>query len=476
MISAKETSGLRGCSKAMLFGMCLIVATAVAILNRNHGLQQTIYRIHYLRLAKFFRADIQDNLIGYLLWGYPWLLSWLPRPELSSVVLQIVLAVLTVMVVYVVTRPVVTNRRLLTILCVLAVPWYSLASVKLPDIYAASFGVLCICFLTLAARHRRLGYAVVGGLCLGASLNFRSDFVMFLALLPILALVFSPSVFRSTWKQLMIVVSLALVLILPWGFFRLSHGVSFGITSTHSGWVLLNSLGFPNNKWGIVKGDQARQQEVDEAFGPGVPLGSEQANALFRAHFIAAVRSNPLEFGRKALYNFFTMLRAGFYILEVEPYLSDQDLLEFEVLKEQLKSMTGILPNKLDIQRFKDLGLWNDRFSLLDISVRQWLFLGLPLVNVAFSSLFLILMLLSVVRILFLSRKRLEEPLYLFSMVSVCYVVILLSFSQYEPRQANILYLLGLPIVLDSVALSFAYTQAKWIRIRGQRNVIEAGA
>src|SRR5262245_29463643 len=148
---------------------CLAVGGFVAWLNRYHELQSGIYNGRYLPLAKYLHGEAEQPLITYPLWGYPLLLSWLPSPEITSIALQLIIGTITIVLVYSSAVPYLRFRAPLTILIVMAVPWYALASVKLADPYAASLGVMAICLLARAVETRGLRWSIASGILFGAS-------------------------------------------------------------------------------------------------------------------------------------------------------------------------------------------------------------------------------------------------------------------------------------------------------------------
>jgi hypothetical protein len=444
---------------------CLAVAGTVAWLNQYHELQSGIYEARYLVLAKFFLGQFEQPLFTYPLWGYPLLLSWLPSPEITSIALQLIISTMTLVLVYSSAAPYLRFRAPLAILSVVAIPWYALASVKLADIYSASFGVMAICLLARAVKTQEVRWSIASGLLFGASLNFRSDFLAGLCIFLILTAVLSPRTVVSNWKRFSVVLGIAVVLLVPWGTFRVYHGKSFGITSTNSGMVLYNSLGFPGNAWGIILSDNIRTREIKEALGAGVDPASEEGNAFFLERFLAAIISDPLELCHKVAYNFVATLKLGFYTIETWTFLSEEERVQFEVLKEQLKLFAGAKPYLVRIEDFRTRGLWDENFSLASITPRQWALVAYPILNSALSALYLISLLIAIGGIVAFDRMRLREPIFLFCLIGTLSIFSSIALVQYEPRQANVLYPLGMPLI---VILIEWIPWAKDTRLRSQ--------
>lgn len=427
--------------------LCLVVAIVIAWVNRGHQVQAGTYHM-YLKQALFFRGELPPPLLTYPIWGYPLVLAVLPAREVTSIALQIVVAVAAMLLLYWSTAPYLRRRAPLAVLTVLALPWWTLASVKLADIWATSIGVMALLALAEALRTRKLGWSVASGLLFGISMNFRTDFLLFLIPLPLGILLFAPTMLRGRVKLLAVPIALGVLLLVPWGIYRVHRGYSFGITSTNAGMVLYNSLGFQGNRWGIVADDFLRQKEVGAALGPGVDAGSAAGSRYLMHQALEKIAADPLEFGRKIAAHFLSILKFGFYGIEVEPLLNGREAVRYGVLKEQIKVLAGSMSNQADVRAYKAAGLWDPNFSLRSINAKEWTLLILPLAMEAFSLAFLLVLLGAVVWIIVFQRSMLREPLFLLSLLAVLYVWALLCLLQYEQRQANVFYPLGLPLVL----------------------------
>jgi hypothetical protein len=231
--------------------------------------------------------------------------------------------------------------------------------------------------------------------------------------------------------------------------------------------VLYNSLGFPGNGWGIVKNDLVRSREVREALGENVAPYSMRGNEFFRARFLAAVKANPSEFCRKIRHNFFATFKVGFYSVEIEPYLGAEDRQQYECLKEQLKALAGAQTNELDIEKFREQGVWDDDFRLASVPMQQWLFAATRLLPAGASAVYLVALLVAVGWIVLFDRAKLGEPIFLCATISVLCLWSLVCLIQYESRQLNILYPLGIPPLTAFV---------DWVTRAGARRRCAAGA
>ncbi len=423
-----------------------ILGAAVAWLNRGHDQYSGLYG-RYRTLAQYLQGAGEPQLLTYPSWGYPWLLSVLPYPEHTSVLLQVAIGIAALLLARGEMHRLGLARGLVDALCILAIPWYALASVKLADPWSASLTAIGAVFLARALRQRRLDLAAASGVVFGLSLNVRSELLLLLPAGMLVAFAVNPPRIRADapiWATACVV---AVCLLVPWGWFRVHHGEPFGLTTTNSGMVLYNSLGFQGNAWGIVASDALRKQEAREVFGPGTDPASPEASQWFRQRALAAIAERPFEFGRKVVHNFVATLKFGFYGVEVEPLLSDAERQRYEVLKEQLKLLAGAKANPVDIEAFRRAGLWDEEFSLRSVPAGLWAVAAWPIVNSMFSSLYLLALLGSFGWVLFAERRWLDDSFLRVTLGFAVAAWALLCLLQYEPRQANPLYYFGLPLV-----------------------------
>jgi len=427
---------------------CLVVAAAIAWLNRHHIEQQNIYRFNYLPMAEYFRGGPRPALITYPLWGYPALLAFLPAPAITSVALQVLLAVALVVALYATMAPFVASRRLARALCVGAVPVWSLASLKLADPWATLLGAFGVLALARALALRRLRWALASGACFGAALNFRSDLVSVLPLLVVVLALLAPRLAWSRRREIAVTVAVAFVAIVPWGLFRVAEDEPFGISSTNGGMVLYSALGFAGNPWGIVGIDRERVWDVQRALGPDARPASVEGDRYLRARAFALIREHPLQYVRKVLHDFAASVALGSYGIEVEPFLREDDFLRFEVLKEQLKLAVGMAPNTHDIDGFRRAGVWSDAPTLASIPWRVLLAAGLRSANSLVTGAFLLATLLASLWIVVADRRWLERPVVVTLLAAFLSTWGFVCAVWYQPRYTNGLYVFGLPILL----------------------------
>ena len=429
---------------------CAVVAAAVVWVNRDNLAQFGILVARYRPLAAWFDGGPPPPVWTCPPWGYPWLLSLFSVPQ--TLVLQWGVAVVVMVALYATLAPATrAPRRLLALLCIAAIPWWVLASLKLADFWGAALGVGGVLALVQLLRSGAVRWTLAAGAGFGLSLSFRTEFLLVLLAIPLVLAVVARASLRAQWKSLAGVLAITLLLALPWGVFRAAHGAPFGITSTNAGLALYNSLGFQGNAWGIVAGDQLRADEVGAALGPGVATTSPAGNRWLMARAMERIRERPLEFIRKVLHTFRASMIYGFHGISIEPLLGDADAQRYEVLKEQLKLRAGARVNPLDVEAFRRQGLWQEPFELGSVPPRLWGIAALPLVNVALSVAYLIGVVLTSVWLLGFDRARLARAEVALPFAALWAMWALLCLTQWEPRQANVLYPLGIPLWIAGV-------------------------
>lgn len=429
-----------------LAAVCVAVSVCVAWANRFHRVQQGVFSGRYVPLAGYLSGDAgPPEVIGYPMWGYPAVLALLGGP-VPAIVAQLLLAVAAMLFVWMSVAPLLRDTRVLFVLCACAFPWWALASVRLADPWSACLGVIGTFALARTMSAGGLMWALLSAVSYGAAVNFRSEWLPIVIALPAGLAFVSRRRLREYWRRIAAVVTLTVVLLVPWGLFRAAHDVPFGLVSTNSGMVLYNSLGVPGNAWGIVPGDDLRQGEVHRALGPSTDALSPEGNRYLRHRFLRAVAERPLELIRKVAANAASTLVFGFYFVELEPLLAPEDAPWFELLKERLKSRVGLKVNPQDVAKLQREGMWTR-----PIPVRVWAVAGLRIGWAMLCSLYLLAVVWATVRLATRSRSRLSEPAVAVPLVAFWLVWALLCVVWYEPRQATVLYVLGLAPIAAAI-------------------------
>lgn len=250
-------------------------------------------------------------------WGYGWIYLLL-RTKIVILLFQQALALAAIL--FLVRELALSNAlpqrtvRVLKLLLPISLPLFGLNSVLWPYSIAASLLALAAAFILRANRTNSLANWIVSGVLLGLMLNFRSDFILFPPLLPILALLLRMK--RSELLRSVAWVACVYAMLLPWGMYTRRATGHFLLTSTNSGQVLFASLGqLPGNKWGITTGDgdPVMLGTVHSHLGAGASSLSYEASQVLRDAAIGRVIESPGEYGKKVIHGAYLTLTQGFY-------------------------------------------------------------------------------------------------------------------------------------------------------------------
>jgi hypothetical protein len=335
--------------------IAVAIAPVIVFLNRDaHGMSGILPNYRCFRtaiLAGMNPAADHCASTTFPMWGYGWILA-VTQNQYVLLVGQSLLAIAAAVVFLLALERVGLLHgwplRLVKALLVVSLPWYAQAALRWPYSEAASLILISIGVLAYALSRPPVSYRVVAlsGVLFGLALNFRSDYVALVALVPALVIALVRS--RTALTQRMGVwVAATLLVLTPWMVYsyRATHHVL--LTSTNSGHVLYISLGqLPDNPWGIkpFDADPRMHRELDAHFGRAhVSSLTYESDKFLRGRFLDLVRQHPGAWLRKDARNAWRTLTRGFYLGEFpkESPASQSALLRFSNLEARLLSFFG---------------------------------------------------------------------------------------------------------------------------------------
>ncbi len=300
------------------------VSLLVLALNYHATAMQGIIP-YYQDFARIIAAgfDPSAGTLGtptFPIWGYGWVYL-IFRSKLAILLVQQVLGVTAfVLLASELGRSSLLpagTARAFKLLLIVSIPLFALNSVLWPYSFAASFLALSAVFMLRATKSdqlRPLMNWAVSALFFGLMLNFRSDFILFPVLVPILAVIVRMK--RNALVGSLVWVGCVYLMLLPWALYA-KHATGHAVlTSTNSGHVLFVGLGqLPGNKWGITAddGDPVMLATVNAALGSGASTLSYEGSRVLRDAAIARVVESPGEYGKKVLHGVKLTLTQGFY-------------------------------------------------------------------------------------------------------------------------------------------------------------------
>lgn len=437
----------------------VVLALAIAYLNRNYAAESVIFASHHLALAQSFAGVGEREVTTYPLWGYALMISALGSGW-GLQIFQAVASSATLALFLLVLRAAFPGRpRLLAALLIAALPWYFMHSVRWPASPAATLLLGAALALLYSCETRRIGWAALGGVLLGLSFNLRPDKLL-LPLALVAAWLLSRFVARSAstspsstspssrastgldLRALLLFACASWAVMLPWTLhYRAATGHA-SMTSSNGGMVAFLSLGqLPDNPWGIVNHD-SYARKVLEASGVTAQPWSDTGHQLLAERFQQNVRRDPGAYARKFLWNLRSMLLAGFYLGDSQ--LEGNQRVQLDVMRERVKLALGVNPNHYEIEQYKELGVWDDpQFSSETLARMAWQVVGTGL-----GALFMLVALLGMITT---PRRILREPLLGVCACVVVYQIVLVGALQYSPRHMNGVFAFLIPFFLIAI-------------------------
>jgi hypothetical protein len=377
------------------------------------------------------------------MWGYGWLMI-LTENKLLILIIQNVLAIISVVCFFDILKisKVINPLSLifLKIALLISIPWYAFNSLRWPYSPAISFFTISFALLTdqlsllyekkiSKRRHIQYRTIILSGLCLGITLNFRSDYYLLPILIFGIIMIYYKFQFKI-FKLMCIWIISIYTLLLPWSLYTHKITGHYSITSTNAGAAQLIGMGsLPNNIWGILPSDgdplahtilQNRMGDDKYSF---IQYVHYEGSEILKSEFIKRVTSNPQEYLRKLLNSFEQTLNNGVYIGEFHQRINCPDgsscpgnnprkQAEYEILNE-------LIPNLINNASFS---------SKQVVRINYFIFIGTLITAIMTSNITLILLLSTIfyqmlVGLIAFSPSSVSTNLYVFYLVNISYAV-----------------------------------------------------
>lgn len=161
-------------------------------------------------------------------------------------------------------------------------------------------------------------------ICYGLLLNFRSDYLYFIAVLTFIIIWnfgFKKGFLISIFWCFFICLTLT-----PWAIYSHKSTGEILLTSTNAGHVFYIGLGnLPGNKWGITEsdGDERMSDELKKALGEKSYSLNYEGDKYLKKRFIQLISNDPLEYIKKVVHSAFITIFSGIYVPEFHNMRSD---------------------------------------------------------------------------------------------------------------------------------------------------------
>jgi hypothetical protein len=433
------------CARDVVLLSAIGVAIALAALLLSHP-QSPVFR-SIVEIAAWFRGAAKPAVVTWPAWGYAWVVAWAPSFE-WIIVFQACLGALALAALARRLRLFMPRQGvLISVLCVLAVPWHDMQVTLYPSALAGSLVLFALLSLDSAFTNNDLKRALLAGLLMGLAQNFRTEFVLLPAFIGICAhqlkrwgIVKTPSL-----KPIWVFIIVALVLQLPWAFFYHAEAGRYSLTESNFGHVMYVSLGSnSNNPWGIEGDDQAAMQAVRDEGYPFSSL-SEPGNQVLRRLVLEKVKRHPYGLVGRTLQQLRNTFAAPFSW--GEPKLDKSGTRDLDVLRQELKARLGVAVNVSKLNDYRNRNLYTqargNRAAVLALVYQVG--------TVGFGSLVLLLGILGLVLTLVRIEFRPETLLLSFLGCAALYKILQEVFLFYQVNYLNNVYPMFLPFAAISL-------------------------
>lgn len=166
-------------------------------------------------------------------------------------------------------------------------------------------------------KKYKIFFIIYSSIFFGLLLNFRSDYIYFTFILPLILFYIKPSSQNIYLGFLWLIITFSFLI--PWMIYT---NYSIGkplLTSTNSGHVFFIGLGnLPNNKWKITTSDQDSQMYIllNKKFGKNTSSLRFNEDIYLKKKFIEYIKKDPIEYLKKVLYSSYKTVTSGIYVPE----------------------------------------------------------------------------------------------------------------------------------------------------------------
>ena len=304
----------------------LIISSLISFQNLSFALYFNQKYIDYSHsLTNFFNSKSNlfvNDLSTFPIWGYG-LVHWLfDSSKLNILIFQQALNFYTI---YLVDQFLRKNHSKCLIfwrgIVLLAFPYFFFHTQLWPKSIASSLIVISTLKLIYYMTTKQKYNLIFSGIGFGLLCNFRSDYLYFIFVIPIIMMIWELINKRKVTLfsiSIIIIPLTTLLFLVPWGIYSYQKTQHFLLTSTNSGHTLFIGLGqLPNNKWGITPRDE--DPKMDSILGSKFRERSYLStryneDQYLKKVFFSFIKESPLEWLKKCSYNLRLILMDPFYV------------------------------------------------------------------------------------------------------------------------------------------------------------------
>ena len=428
----------------------IAVVSALAALVLRHAPGSVVQDL--ADTAAWLRGGPKPEIVTWPAWGYAWLIALCPTLSWVVFLQACVGAAALFALIRRLRNDLPEHATLITVLCVLAIPWQDVQVTPYPSALAGSLTVLGILCLARALQGNQLRWATLAGLLAGLGQNFRTEFVLLPLFLAVCwaALALLRVIKGSQLRVMATFVIVALALQVPWAIFYHSQTGRYSMTESNLGHVLYVSLGSsPHNPWGIEANDQAAQRAV-QATGASFSSLSVAGDQLLRRIVRDKIAEHPGGLMGRTLQQLRNTLMAPFSW--GEPALSEAGAHDLDVLRQEFKARLGVGVNTLKLRTYAS----GEASEQAHGDRAAWAALAYQILGVVCGSLVLVLGLVGMAWMFCRPSRRPRDPLlWLLGLVAV-YKLAQDVFLFYQVNYLNNVYPVFIPFAVFAANAVYA--------------------
>ena len=312
-----------------------LINLILAILNRNSqmmgGLLDYYNDFKNIISHNFDLKYSKMNSPAFPMWGYGWLFLITTNKYLIYFI-QFILSTYSLLeVIFYLTKFENLSPKKIQIFKLLLLLSFSFLAINYTlSPYSIAINLQIISILNLiksnksSNRKSKFYYIAISSIFFGLLLNFRSDYIYFSFVLPIILYYVEPIKYNLFLGFIWLLITFSFLI--PWMLYTNYAIEKPLLTSTNSGHVFFIGLGnLPNNKWNITTSDLDPKMyvELKRKFGPNTSSLRYEEDLFLKQKFIQLVKKDPFEYSKKVIYSCFKTTISGIYVPEFFNVLND---------------------------------------------------------------------------------------------------------------------------------------------------------
>lgn len=344
-------------NKGLFYTVLAIIMACGTLLNYSSTTQVFIlsYYEEFAKLIKagIYRSELYKTAGSFPMWGYGFVFALTH----NKVIILLVQQLMNLLVIYSFDSYLLKNygpgmtHQAYRLLLLFSFPLFFFHAILWPYSFSSSFLLLGLFFLIKyldqvdAGGRSVILNLILSGVCLGISLNFRSDYLLCIIFIFLVLMIIV--LYQRKWNYLQQVLAInlwmliILIILLPWAFYTKKVTNHYLVNSTNAGHVLYIGLGqLPDNKWKIrpYDDDSSMRHVIETNLHPAVySTTTYQADSLLKKEWVDKITTDPGEYIKKCVYSFLSVFVQPFAEGDgFKKSLSEEDL---SAIREKMRRM-----------------------------------------------------------------------------------------------------------------------------------------